>query len=170
MRRGGLVVLLLLLPLGLGSCRVVGAIAGAAAGAASGTATSNPIVGFAIAVGVNAGIDELQNYIARIRQNAEQDEIAKAVGEMQLGETRSWKIVHDIPEFDNEHGQMQVVRLIDTPLTQCKEVMFTVDQGSGSRLHQRPYVTDACQDTRGWKWAQAEPATERWGYLQHIQR
>jgi len=162
--------LLLLLPLALGACRAVGAIAGAAAGAAAGTATTNPVVGFAIAVGVNAGIDELQNYIARVRQNAEQDEIAKAVGQMQLGETRSWQIVHDIPEFDNEHGQMQVVRLIETPLTQCKEVLFTVDEGRPAHLRRTPYVTDACRDTRGWKWAEAEPATERWGYFQHISR
>ena len=157
-----------LLPGVLGGCSVIGAVAGAAAGASTGAATANPLVGYGVAVGVNAGIDALQNYVTRVRQNAAQDEIAVAVGQMGLGETRDWKIVHDIPEFDDEHGEMQVVRLIDTPLTQCKEVVFTVDAGRGPRLHRTPYTTDACRDTRGWKWAQAEPATERWGYFQHI--
>jgi hypothetical protein len=156
----------LLLP--LGACSTINAIVGAAAGAATGTATTNPLVGYGVAVGVNAGLDELQHYVARLRQNAEQDQIVGAVGEMQIGETRNWKIVHDIPEFDDEHGQMQVTRVIDTPLTQCKEVLFTVDEGQGAKLRRVLYTTDACHSLHGWKWAAAEPAVERWGYLQHI--
>lgn len=159
-------LLLLLLP--VSACSTVSAIVGAAAGAATGTVTTNPIVGYGVAVGVNAGLDELQKYVARTRKNAEQDQIAIAVGQMQPGETRDWKIVHEIPMFDDEHGTMQVVRLIDTPLTQCKEVIFTVDEGKGPRLRRALYTTDACRNTRGWKWAEAEPAVERWGYLQHI--
>jgi hypothetical protein len=159
-------LLLLLMP--ITACSSVGAIAGATAGASLGAATVNPIVGYGVAVGVKAGVDALQQYVARVRQNAEQDEIVVAVGQMDVGEMRSWKIVHDIPMFDDEHGQMQVVRTIDTPLTQCKEVLFTVDEGSGSKLRRALYTTDACRNTRGWKWAQAEPATERWGYFQHI--
>ena len=61
-----------------------------------------------------------------------------------------------------------VVRAIDTPLVQCKEVLFTVDSGRGAHEKRVPYVTDACHDTKGWKWAAAEPATERWGYFQHV--
>ena len=125
---------LLLLPAGLGACSTVGPIAGAVVGASTGAATVNPIVGYAVAVGVNAGVDELQHYVARVRQGAEQDAIATAVGQMQVGETRRWQIVHDIPMFDDEHGEMQVVRLIDTPLTQCKEVLFTVDEGRPPHL------------------------------------
>ena len=157
---------LLLLP--VSACSTVSAIVGTAAGAATGTVTTNPLIGYGVAVGVNAGLDELQKYIARTRQNAEQDQIAMAVGQMQPGEARDWKIVHDIPMFDDEHGTVQVVRLIDTPLTQCKEVLFTVDEGGGPRLRRTLYTTDACRNTRGWKWAEAEPAVERWGYLQHI--
>ena len=157
---------LLLLP--ISACTVANAVIGAVAGAATGAGTTNPLVGYAVAVGVDAGLDELQKYIARSRQNAEQDQIAIAVGEMQPGETRDWAIVHDIPMFDDEHGTVQVTRVIDTPLTQCKEVLFTVDEGNGAKLRRALYTTDACRNTRGWKWAEAEPAVERWGYLQHI--
>ena len=152
----------------VGGCSSVGAITGAVVGASTGAATVNPIVGYVAAVGVNAGVDALQKYVSRVRQGAEQDAIVDAVGEMQPDQVRPWKIVHDIPMFDNEHGEMQVVRVIDTPLVQCKEVLFTVDTGHGAHLKRVPYVTDACHDTKGWKWAAAEPATERWGYFQHI--
>ncbi len=87
---------------------------------------------------------------------------------MQVGESRPWKIVHDIPLFDDEHGEMRVVRSIDTPLTQCREVLFTVDHGRPPRERRTLYATDACLGTRGWRWAEAEPAVERWGFLQHI--
>ena len=152
----------------LGGCSALNGITAAGVGASTGAATANPVVGYAVAVGVNAALDELQKYIARVRQGAEQDVIATAVGEMAVGETRDWKIVHDIPMFDDEHGQMQVVRTIDTPLTQCKEVVFTVDDGKAPHLARTGYDTDACRNTGGWKWAQAEPAVERWGYFQHI--
>lgn len=177
MRRGGVAPrgpqlarsLATLLPLlALCACGSAGAVAGAVVGASTGAATVNPIVGYAVAVGVNAGVDELQRYIARLRQGAEQDAIVAAVGQMQVGETRPWKIVHDIPLFDDEHGEMQVVRSIDTPLAQCREVLFTVDEGRPQHLRRTPYTTDACLDTRGWSWAEAEPATERWGRFQHI--
>ncbi len=158
----------LLVPLLVAGCSSAGAIAGAVVGVSTGAATVNPVVGYVTAVGVNAGVDALQQYIARVRQGAEQDAIVDAVGEMQPGQTRPWKIVHDIPLFDDEHGQMQVVRSIDTPIAQCREVLFTVEHGTGAHPRRKPYVTDACHDTNGWRWAAAEPATERWGYFQHI--
>jgi hypothetical protein len=152
----------------LGGCSMVGPISGAVAGGATGAVTVNPIVGYATAVGVNAGVDELQKYIARTRQNAEQDAIIVSVADMQPGQIKYWKIVHKIPMFDNEHGTMQVTREIDTPLTQCKEILFTVDKGQGAKLKQTPYITAACRDDAGWKWAESEPAIVRWGYFQHI--
>ncbi len=152
----------------LAGCGSIGAVTGAVVGGSAGAATANPIVGYAVAVGVNAGVDDLQKYIARVRQGAEQDAIAEAVGRMPPGQVVPWKIVHDIPLFDDEHGEMEVVRLIDTPLTTCKEVLFTVDNGVGAHLRRHLYTTDACLDTVGWKWAEAEPATQRWGYFQEI--
>ncbi len=157
---------LLLAAIPLAGCGTIGAIGGAVAGASTGAATANPIVGYATAVAVNAGIDELQNYIARVRDGAEQDVIAQAVGDMHPGETRPWRIVHTIPLFDDEHGEMQVTRTIDTPLTQCKEVVFSVD--SGAPVRHVLYTTDACRNASGWKWAAAEPAVPRWGGFQRI--
>jgi hypothetical protein len=152
----------------LNGCAMVGPVSGAVVGSATGAVTVNPIVGYATAVGVNAGVDELQKYIARVRQNAEQDAILTSVAEMQPGQQKDWKIVHEIPMFDNEHGTMQVTRDIDTPLTECKEVLFTVDKGEGAKLKQTPYITSACRDGDRWKWAESEPAVARWGYFEHI--
>ena len=152
----------------LGGCSSLGAISGAVVGASTGAATANPIVGFAVAVGVNSGVDALQRYVARVRQGAEQDVLATAAGEMAVGEVRTWQIVHSIPLFDDEHGEMQVMRSIDTPLTDCREVLFTVDDGYGNGGPRARYDTDACRNSDGWKWAAAEPAVERWGYFQHI--
>ncbi|WP_284944516.1 hypothetical protein [Acidisoma cladoniae] len=152
----------------LAGCSALGGISGAIAGASTGAVTANPIVGYTVAVGVNAGVDQLQKYVARVRQNAEQDAIVDAVGEMDVGTTRPWKIVHQIPMFDDEHGEMEVTRLIQTPLADCKEVLFTIDQGKQPHLHQTLYVTSACLDSQGWKWASAEPSINRWGFFQHI--
>jgi hypothetical protein len=152
----------------LSGCQMIGPVSGAVVGSATGAATVNPIVGYATAVGVNAGVDELQKYIARVRQNAEQDAIVTSVAAMQPGQVKDWRIVHEIPMFDDEHGTMLVTRDIDTPLTECKEVLFTVDKGKEGRLKQTPYVTSACRDGTRWQWAEAEPAVSRWGYFQHI--
>ena len=109
-----------------------------------------------------------RNTLRAVRQNAEQDAILSSVAEMPPGQVKDWKIVHEIPMFDNEHGTMQVTRVIDTPLTECKEVLFTVDNGQGAHLKQTPYITSACRDDHLWKWAEAEPAVSRWGYFEHI--
>jgi hypothetical protein len=84
---------------------------------------------------------------------------------MDVGDRRPWKIRHDIP-IGNEHGEVQVTRVIATPIALCKELIFSVDSGSGEDLKRALYTTQACQDGRQWKWALAEPAVERWGSLQ----
>jgi hypothetical protein len=157
--------LLLFVPLALDGCRFVGELAGAAAGGASASATANPLVGIAVGVAVNTGIDATVDYIVRKRQQAEQDAIAGEVATMQVGDRRPWKIEHDIP-IGNEHGEVQVTRVIATRLTLCKELAFSVASGSGPTETQHWYTTNACQNGDHWKWALAEPAAERWGSLQ----
>lgn len=149
----------------LGGCRFTGELVGAAAGGASAAATANPLVGVAVGVGVNSGIDATVAYITRKRQQAEQDAIAGEIATMQVGDRQPWKIEHTIP-IGNEHGEVQVTRTIATPLTLCKELVFSVDEGSGAKLTRLWYTTEACQDGQHWKWALAEPAVERWGSLQ----
>jgi hypothetical protein len=154
-----------LLSLVLGGCHFTGEVIGAAAGGASAAATANPAVGIAVGIAVNSGIDATVNYIVRKRQQAEQDAIASEVATMNVGDQRPWKIEHDIPIGD-EHGEVQVVNTIATPLTLCKELVFSVDSGSGAKLQRAWYTTQACQQGTRWKWALAEPAAERWGSLQ----
>jgi len=158
-------VVLMSLMAALCGCQTVGELVAAGAGGASAGVTANPAVGIAVGVGVNAGIDATFAYIQRKRQQAEQDAIAGEVATMQSGEQRPWKINHIIPVGD-EHGEVVVVRDIPNALAPCKELAFSVDSGSGKKVTHHWYTTDACQDTRRWKWALAEPATERWASLQ----
>jgi len=156
----GLLPGLLLGPL-LGGCSSIGTAAGAVAGLASGAGTANPVVGTAVGLGTKAAVDELVIYVGRVRQNAEQDAIAEAAGSLPVGGTATWEIRHTIPIGD-EHGTLRVVRLIANPLAPCQEIVFTVIAGQG-RSH---YVTTECRDGTKWRWALAEPAVARWGFLQ----
>ena len=149
----------------LGGCRFASELAGAAAGGATAAASANPLVGVAVGVAVNSALDATTDYIVRTRQRAEQDAIAGEVATMAVGDRRSWEIRHDIP-IGNEHGEVQVTRVIMTPLAACKELLFSVDSGSGEDLKRAWYATQACHDGQRWKWALAEPAVERWGSLQ----
>ncbi len=74
---------------------------------------------------------------------------------------RPWEIRHTIP-FGNEHGQLEAVREIATPLTTCREIVFSVEDDPPEH-----YTTTLCRGAERWTWAAAEPAVDRWGYLQH---
>lgn len=162
MRRRAL-PLLLGLALGLGGCHDAAVVTGLIAGGVAGGTTANPAVGYAVAVGTNAAADYGFKYVARVRQRAEQNAIAGAAGGLEPGQTAAWRIDHTIP-LGNEHGEVQVVRLIDTPLAACREIAFSVQDGP----KKPPAWFDAsiCRQAARWKWAVAEPAVERWGYLQ----
>lgn len=146
-------------------CRAIGQITGVAAGLATGTATGNPAAGFAVGIATNAGVDELVKWVGRSRQGAEQDAIAAVAGGLAVGEARPWRIRHTIP-IGNEHGELRVVRVIANPLTTCKEVVFSVDEGSAPTRERQLFTTAVCWQGSRWKWAAAEPAVQRWGYLQ----
>jgi len=160
--RAWLPVLLALFATG---CKSAPQIAGVISGSAVGAATGSPALGFAAGVAVDAAAHAGVRYVARTRQQAEQDAIATAASDLNAGEQVSWHINHDIP-IGNEHGELRVVRLIDTPLARCKEIMFSVDEGSGEKLKRAWYDATVCHQAEVWKWASAEPAVERWGYLQ----
>ncbi len=153
----------LLLGLGMGGCSTAATLTGLAAGGVAGGATANPAIGYAVAVGTNAAADYAFKYVARVRQRAEQNAIADVAGGLPPGQTAPWRIAHTIPVGD-EHGEVQVVRAIDTPLAACREIAFSVQDGP----KQPPAWFDAsiCRQAARWKWAVAEPAVERWGYLQ----
>jgi hypothetical protein len=154
-----------LLLVALGGCRFAGDLVSAAAGGASAAATANPAVGIAVGVAVNSGIDAAFAYIGRKRQQAEQDAIASEIATMAAGDRRTWHIDHTIP-IGNEHGEVQVTRDIPNRLAPCKELVFSVESGKGDEARRAWYTTQACRSGAGWKWALAEPATERWQSLQ----
>jgi hypothetical protein len=165
MSRRGALALPVLLPLALAACNSIGAVSGAVVGVATGAGTTNPVVGYAAGIGTQAAVDTLVKYVTRKRQQNEQDAIAATVGQLAPGQTAPWKIEHDVP-IGNEHGDVTVVDSLDNALAQCKEVVFTVIDGDKPDSPHGTFVTTACSQAGTWKWAQAEPATERWGTLQ----
>ncbi|MFM0335697.1 hypothetical protein [Paraburkholderia fungorum] len=146
-------------------CSSVGAMSGAAAGVASGLVTSNPAVGIGIGIAVQAATDEAVGRYMRNMHTDQQNLIAALAGAMPVGETRPWAIKHTLP-IENGHGVVRVTRAFGSALTLCKEFVFSVQDGDGPGAHEDWYSASACQQDKGWKWASAEPAVERWGNLQ----
>jgi hypothetical protein len=149
-----------------GGATSAGPVAGAAVGIGLGAVTANPFVAYAAGVGTQAGVTALQEYISRRIHQDQQDNIALAVGQMQPGQVAAWQIKFALPIGD-AHGDVSVTRVIASKLTICKEAAFTVITGKNPTALRPVYITTACeQPDGGWKWAEAEPAVERWGFLQ----
>lgn len=153
------------LAIALAGCNTVGGFAGAAAGIASGAATTNPAVGYGVSVGVAVAVDVTTKYLFRTWHQAEQDQIAAQIGRMKPGDIEPWKIQHPVP-YENEHGEVEVVRILASPLALCKEALFSVIDGEGAKQTRQWFVVTACRQDEAWKWAVAEPAVDRWGSLQ----
>jgi hypothetical protein len=146
-------------------CASIGAASGAAAGVASGIVTSNPAVALGVGVAVQAATDEVVARYMRNMHKDQQDLMAALVGTMQVGETRPWSVKHTLP-IENGHGQVRVTRTVNSALAMCKEFAFSVQDGDGPNAPEMWFTANACQQDKGWKWATAEPAVERWGNLQ----
>ena len=101
----------------------------------------------------------------RLRRRHPQDALASAAGGLQPGASTSWAIHHKLPLLDDVHGRVTVIRDIPNRLAPCKEVVFVL-LGGKRDLPIGAYTTPICQDSTGWRWAAAEPAVRRWGYLQ----
>jgi hypothetical protein len=148
--------------LGLAGCNSVGDIAGLVAGSGAGVATASPVVGVAVGVAVDTAATEAVNYYGERRQQAEQNAIAAVAGDLADGGEAPWRIRHDIPIGD-EHGEVRLVRRIASPLADCREIAYSVEDPPSAPAW---YTASICKQTARWKWAAAEPAVERWGYLQ----
>ncbi len=152
----------------LSGCSTVGGLAGTVAGITTGSFTSNPAIGIAVSVSVKAATDAEVKKLLRSLQQDEQDAIAAMAGAMSPGEIRQWQVRHFIP-YGNNQGELQVTRVIDTPLASCKEVMFSVvERKAASPSGDAPrswFSTSVCRQDQGWKWAIAEPAVARWGSM-----
>ncbi|MBU8540290.1 hypothetical protein [Falsiroseomonas tokyonensis] len=143
----------------LAGCGQVADLTGAVAGGGAALVSSNPAVGYAVGIGVRAGVTAGMQTVMRGRQRAEQDALAAAIGGLDPGEAGPWAVRHTIP-IGNRQGEVRLVRIIDNPLAECREALFAV-QGESQW-----FLTTACRQGAQWKWAAAEPATERWGSLQ----
>jgi hypothetical protein len=170
-RRGRRAALPLLVLLALPGCQAL---------LTEGTSTAAGIGGASIADGVGAnaatttgiglGVQAVGRaglqYAQRLTHRAAQDRIAAAAGPLPVGGVGAWATDHAVPVEPNERGQVAVSRAISAGTLECKEIVFSVDSGRGERLRRAFYVAAVCRDGAAWKWASAEPATERWGSLQ----
>jgi hypothetical protein len=151
-----------LLLLSLAGCSSAGDLIGVVVGGAAGGASANPAVGFGVGVATAAASDYAIKHITKSWHQGEQDAIAEAAAGLDAGASAKWRVVHSVP-IGNEHGQLEVIRAIPNPLASCKQVLFSVEEGKAPSAW---YSVDVCQQQGGWKWASAEPAVARWGFLQ----
>jgi len=139
-------------------------VAGVTSAGISSGITRNAAVGTGIGLGVAAGADAGLRYLERRVHHAEQVRIASAAGPLAPGQVAYWSIVHDVPIEADEHGRVTVFRVFTTPGFACKQIVFSVE-GKNDRPNGY-YTTTICFNGVQWEWAEAEPATARWGSLQ----
>jgi len=137
--------------------------AGIAGAAVAAKATDNAAVATGIGLGVVAAAKAGVQYTQRVVHKETQDSIAAAAGPLHLGAVATWRVSHTMPIEDDEYGRVTVSRTISTGKLDCKEIVFSVDALPAASSF---YVASICKDGKIWKWASAEPATERWGALQ----
>lgn len=148
--------------LAVGTSDVAGIAGAGAANAVTKSAAVATGIGLAIAAGAQAGLQYTERRVHRY----EQDRIAEAAGGLAPGVVGPWSVVHDVAIEDDEHGQVVVVRDVGNVIFSCREIVFSIDTGEAAEFHRAFYTATVCRDGDRWKWASAEPATERWGSLQ----
>lgn len=145
-----------------GSADAAGVAGAGIAGAVSKDATVGAAIGLGVASVANVGV----RFVERRVHAREQDTIAAVAGQVPPGGVAPWSVSHTIPLEADEHGQVAISRAFGAGGFQCKEIVFSVDNGTPARPRQAFYIATICRDGETWKWATAEPATERWGSLQ----
>jgi hypothetical protein len=144
--------------------------AGMAGAALAAKTTTNAAMATGIGLGAVAAAKAGVQYTARIVHRETQDSIATAAGPLRVGAVANWSVSHAIPIEDDEQGRVTVSRTISTGRLDCKEIVFSVDAETKAKEPEPApstfYVASICRDGKTWKWATAEPATERWGSLQ----
>lgn len=146
-----------------------GAAAGIAGTAIANKVTDNATVATGIGLGVQAGAKAALAYAQRKTRGEEQDAIAAAAGPLGVGAVAPWSVKHQLPIEGDAHGQVAVSRAFGGVGLECKEVVFSIDtpaDKAGDEPSREFFVTTVCRDGAQWRWANAEPATARWGSLQ----
>ena len=168
-RRCSLVVAASLLMLsGCGSLLTEGTadVAGITGAAAATAVTKSAAGAAAIGLGVRSLASEGLKYTERRVHRTEQDAIAQAAGPLDPGTAQPWSVRHSLPIEDNEAGQVVVSRAFGAGDFRCKEIVFSVDTATRQGPQRAFYTATICQDGAAWRWASAEPSTERWDRLQ----
>jgi hypothetical protein len=124
----------------------------------------------AVATGIGLGVRSLANaglqYTERRLQRQQQDSIAAIAGPLPIGQVAGWNAEYSVPLHADEKGQVTAVREIGGAALRCREIIFSVDTVADSKPQRAFYTAAICRNGQTWKWASAEPATERWGALQ----
>lgn len=143
-----------------------GAVAGVGGAAVAASVTSDAAVATGIGVGVQslaqAGVQRWQRSV----HTDEQDRIAAIAGDLSPGQVASWNVDHPVPVEPSSRGEVTVSRVVGATALDCREIVFSVEQPPKAQSPKAFYVAMICRDGVRWKWASAEPATERWGSLQ----
>ena len=141
-------------------------LAGVSGAALAGAITDNAAVATGIGLGVQAAGRAGLQYAQRRVHRAVQDQIAEAAGGLDVGAVAHWRADHRLPLERDEQGRVTVSRVISTQGLHCKEIVFSVDAVDNKEPRSGFYVAAVCRDGDKWRWASAEPSTERWGRLQ----
>lgn len=143
-----------------------GDVAGIAAGGISAHITKSPAVATGIGLGIGAAANAGLGYAERRVHSTEQDRIAAAAGPLAPGQVAPWRVVHTIPIEANEHGEVTVTGETGGTGVRCKAIIFSVANLTDGKPDPSFYTASICGTGGVWRWASAEPATERWGSLQ----
>jgi hypothetical protein len=163
----GLLVLASTLP-ACGALMAEGASAGAGIGGATlanslgAGARGTAAIGLGAQAGARAGVQYAQRQAHLVAQNG----IARAAGPLPVGGAARWWVRHGVPIEPDESGEVTVARVFGAGGISCKEIVFSVDGSEGGQPRRAFYTAHICRDGETWRWASAEPATERWGSLQ----
>lgn len=140
--------------------------AGVAGAGIASAVTHNGSVAAAIGLGVQSIASSGLGFVERRVHHREQERIAEAAGPLPVGAVAPWHVVHTIPIEPDQHGEVTVSQVFGGSLFACKEIVFSVDHRDKAGTRRHFYVTTICRDDGRWHWAEAEPATSRWGALQ----
>ncbi len=138
-------------------------IAGAGvADAVGGAAAVTTGIGLGVQAAARAGLQ----YGRRRAHRAQQDRIAAVAGPLPVGGVARWRAGEAVPVVPGGGGEVTVSRVISSGALDCKEIVFSVEAGGAPAPERAFYTAAVCRDGDAWRWASAEPATERWGALQ----
>lgn len=162
----------------LGGCsslltQSAGAGAGVGGAAIANALNANGAVTAGIGLGAQAAATAGVQYLEKRVHAREQAAIADAAANVPVGGVAPWRVVHTLPIEDDQHGELTVVQQFAPdlptgggPAFDCKEIIFSIDTMVKRQPVRNYYTTYVCRDGEVWKWAEAEPATARWGALQ----